>query len=145
MRKNERKGVRILSKTNNDRSWKQKQEFLSVNEIFNINGDEKTAEKNAVEDLDQFNSFFATIGANLAKECPSPKLTERAKQMNSIIFRTIDEKEVTEVIAKKKDSTDCYKLNYVHVKTVPASVSPVLTMLFSTYVLRREIFRSLLK
>ena len=32
--------------------------YQFVNEIVNINGDEKTAEKNAVEDLDQFNSFL---------------------------------------------------------------------------------------
>ena len=42
--------------------------FLFVNEVFNINGDEKIEEKNAVEDLDKFNSFFATIVANLAKD-----------------------------------------------------------------------------
>ena len=41
--------------------------FQFVNEVVNINGDEKTVEKNAVDDLDKLNNFFATIGANLAK------------------------------------------------------------------------------
>ena len=41
--------------------------FQFVNEVVNINGDEKTVEKNAVDDLDKFNNFFAKIGANLAK------------------------------------------------------------------------------
>ena len=50
-----------------------------------------------------------------------------------MFFRTIDEKEVTAAIAKtkKKYSTDCYNLNYVYIKAVSASVSPVLTMLFN--------------
>ena len=50
-----------------------------------------------------------------------------------MFFRTIDEKEVTAAIAKtkKKYSTDCYNLNYVYIKDVLASVSPVLTMLFN--------------
>ena len=29
-----------------------------VNEVVNINGDEKTVEKNAAEDLDKFNTFW---------------------------------------------------------------------------------------
>ena len=66
--------------------------FQFVNEVVKINGDEKTVEKNAVDDLDKFKSFFATIGANLAKKFYSPKLTHRAKQINSMFFRTIDEK-----------------------------------------------------
>ena len=84
--------------------------FQFVNEVVNINGDEKTVEENAVDDLDKFNDFFATLGANLAEKFPSPKLTQRAKQINSMFFRTIDEKEVTPAIAKtkKKNSTDCY-------------------------------------
>ena len=53
--------------------------FQFVNEVVNINGDEKTVEKNAVDNLDKFNNFFATIGANLAKKISSPKLTQRAK------------------------------------------------------------------
>ena len=107
--------------------------FQFVNEVVNINGDEKTVEKNAVDDLDKFNNFFATIRANLAKKFSSPKLTQRAKQINSMFFRTIDEKEVTAAIAKikKRYSTDCYNLNYVYIKAVSASVSPVLTMLFN--------------
>ena len=50
-----------------------------------------------------------------------------------MFFRTIDEKEVTAAIAKTKKtySTDCYNLNYVYIKAVSASVSPVLTMLFN--------------
>ena len=50
-----------------------------------------------------------------------------------MFFRTIDEKEVTAAIAKtkKKYSTDCYNLNYVYIKDVSPSVSPVLTMLFN--------------
>ena len=107
--------------------------FQFVNEVVNINGDEKTVEKNAVDDPDKFHNFFATIGANLAKKISSPKLTHRAKQINSMFFRTIDEKEDTAAIAmtKKKYSTDCYNLNYVYIKSVSASVSPVLTMLFN--------------
>ena len=42
-----------------------------VSDAININEDEKIAEKNAVEDLDKFNIFFATIGTNLAKLFPS--------------------------------------------------------------------------
>ena len=116
------------------RSWKQKQEIFSVcKRTVNINGDEKTGEKNAVDDLDKFNNFLATIGANLAEKFPSPKLTQRTKQINSMFFRTIDEKKVTAAIAKtkKKYSTDCYNLNYIYFKAVSASVLPVLTMLFN--------------
>ena len=49
-----------------------------------------------------------------------------------MFFRTIDEKEVTAAIAmtKKKYGTDCNNLNYVYIKALSASVSPVLTMLF---------------
>ena len=32
--------------------------FQFVNEVVNINGDEKTVKKNAVDDLDKFNNFF---------------------------------------------------------------------------------------
>ena len=32
--------------------------FQFVNEVVNINGDEKTVEKNAVDDLDKFNNFL---------------------------------------------------------------------------------------
>ena len=32
--------------------------FQFVNEVVNINGDEKTVEKNAVDDLDKFNNSF---------------------------------------------------------------------------------------
>ena len=32
--------------------------FQFVNEVVNIDGDEKTVEKNAVEDLDKFNRVF---------------------------------------------------------------------------------------
>ena len=66
--------------------------FQFINEVVNINGDEKTVEKNAVDDLDKFNNFFATIGANLAKKFSSPKLTQRAKQINAMFFRTIEKK-----------------------------------------------------
>ena len=48
--------------------------FQFVNEVVNINGDEKTVEKNAVDDLDKFNNFFATMFS-------SPKLTQSAKQI----------------------------------------------------------------
>ena len=92
--------------------------FQFVNEVVTITGDEKTVEENAVDDLDKFNNVFATIGANLAEKFPSPKLTQRAKQINSMFLRTIDEKEITAAIAKtkKKYSTDCYNLSYVYIK-----------------------------
>ena len=107
--------------------------FQFVNEVVNTNGNEKTVEENAVDDLDKFNNFFATIGANLAEKIPSPKPTQRAKQINSMFLRTIDEKEVTAAIAKtkKKYSTDCYNLIYIYIKAVSASDLPVLTMLFN--------------
>ena len=66
--------------------------YQFVNEVFNINGDEKTVEENAVDDLDKFNNFFATIGATLVEKFSSPKLTQTAKQIISMFFRTIDKK-----------------------------------------------------
>ena len=61
--------------------------FQFVNEVVNINGDEKTVEKNAVDDLDKFNNFFATIGANFAKKIFFTKTDTESKTNKFYVFQ----------------------------------------------------------
>ena len=57
---------------------------------------------------------------------------QRTKQVNSKFFRKIDVKKLMRLLLRlRKYSTDCYNLNYVFIKTLSASVSPVPTMRFN--------------
>ena len=73
----------IMTETRN----RNRKHFHFVNKVVNINGDEKTVEKNAVEDLDKFNSFFATIGAKLAKKNSFTKTDTESKTNKFNVFQ----------------------------------------------------------
>ena len=89
--------------------------------------------KQIVENIETFNTFFANIGVELAKAFDTKQKYEIETNTNTMFCFPITSSEIVDTlrVLLSKFSLDCHNINYFFLKKISQAASPLLETLFN--------------
>ena len=89
--------------------------------------------KQIVENIETFNTFFANIGVELAKEFDTKQKYEIETNTNTMFCFPMTSVEIIDTlrVLPSKFSLDCHNINYFFLKKVSCAIGPLLETLFN--------------